>query len=77
MQIVAIQPRLDGFAGKLRRKGLEDPENARDGYQLGMKFLTEDARAYVLTRAGHSTPAQRAVDMHTPVRDHLGPGAHG
>src|SRR6267154_1007191 len=75
MQIVAVQPGLDGLAGEIGGNGLEDPEDARDRHELGVELLAEHARSHVFARASHSAPAQRAVNVHTTISHHLGTGA--
>src|SRR6185436_4867651 len=76
-QVVAVEPRLHGFARQVRRDGLENSEHAGDGHQLGMKLVAEHARTHFAAHAGHRPPAQRAVDVHAAVRHHLGAGADG
>ena len=44
MQILAGQPGLHGFAGKLGGNRFEDAEYAGDRHQLGVKFLAEVRR---------------------------------
>jgi hypothetical protein len=76
MQLVAIQPRLDGLAGKLGRNGLENTEYARDGYELGVKFMAENAGGEVFARPGHSASAKWTINMYTPIRRYLSSSTH-
>src|SRR6202008_524563 len=75
-QVVAIEPRLHGFARQVRRDGLENSEHAGDGYQLGVKIVTEHPRADFAAHAGHRPAAQRAVDVHAAVGHHFGTGTN-
>ena len=51
-------------------------EYARDGHELGVEFLAENASGEVFARAGHSASAEWAIDMDTPIRRHFSPSTH-
>src|SRR5262245_15493515 len=77
LQIIPIQPCLHGLAGELGRDGLEPPEPARDRDELRVKFLAENARAYISTRTRHRAPTKGAVHVHAAIRHDLGAVADG
>src|ERR1700675_4458630 len=74
MQVLAVEPRLNGFAGQGGRDRFENPKYTGNRNQFRVKFLTEHPRAELTTRAGHCASAQRAVDVDAAVRDDLGTG---
>src|SRR5579884_3717187 len=77
VELVAIQPRLNGLAGEFGREGLENAEYTSDGDELRVKLLTKHARRNVVPGSRHGTPAKWAVDVHTTVRHNLRARTHG
>src|SRR5688572_1266441 len=67
VQIVAVEPRLHGFARQIRRDGLENTEHAGDGHQLGIEFVAEHSRADFAAHSSDRPAAQRAVHVHAAV----------
>src|SRR6202041_476314 len=74
MKILAGEPRLHGFAGKLGGNRFEDAEHAGDRHQLGVKLLAEYPRGQLAARPGQRASAERAIDMEAAVRHDLRPG---
>src|SRR3982751_1133224 len=71
------EPHLGGLAGDLPgQRRLHRAVDAGDGDQFGFEAGGEDARLGVAARAGDGLAAQRAVDVHVAVGDHLGAGVH-
>src|SRR6516225_5934566 len=72
------QPHLGGLAGDvLGQRRLGGAVDARDGDEFGFEAGGEDARLGVAARAGDGLAAQRAVDVHVAVGQHLGAGVDG
>src|ERR1700728_1223342 len=74
MQVLTIEPRLNGLAGQRGGDGFENSKHTGNGNQCRVKFLTEPPRVELTPRAGHCASAQRAVNVDTAVRDDLGTG---
>ena len=57
MQVLAVEPRLNRFAGQIGRERFENPEYARNRNQFRVKFLTKHSRVELTMRARHRATA--------------------
>ena len=74
MQVLAVEPRLNGFAGQGGGNRFENPKYTGNRNQFRLKFLTEHSRVELTTRASHCASAQQAVNVDAAVRNNLGTG---
>jgi len=56
-QVLAVEPRLNGFAGQGGGDRLENPKYTGNRNQFGVKFLTEHSRVELTMRASHCASA--------------------
>src|SRR5690606_30397525 len=71
LELVAIQPHLRGPPAQVLRDLLEHLGVPGDGDELAEDPAAEEAGPGVALWAGEGPAAQRAVDVHRPVGDHL------
>ena len=57
MQVLAVEPRLNGFAGQRGGDRFENPKYTGNRNQFRVKFLTEHSRIELTMRPSHRTSA--------------------
>ncbi len=75
MKPTAVQTHLRSFGAQMGGKVFADKMNARDGHQLRLQLMTEDAGILIAAAACKSPAPQRTINMDAARRGNFRPGA--